>query len=392
MDKEMIAERIKLLGTERAFEVYSKAKALEAKGKEMVYLSMGEPDFDTPKNITEVGIKAILEGETHYTSIEGIPEFREAIVNYCKKYKNVDTNIDEIVVVPGGKPTMTYAILSLVNPGDEVIYPNPGYPIYESMIRAAGATPVALPMTEECNFSFDIKKLESLISPKTKMIIINNPANPTGGVSPYEDIKALAELAIKNDIYVLSDEIYDRLYYGNVKPVSVASIPGMKDKSIILDGFSKAYAMTGWRLGYGVMNKKIAESYNLLIANSVSCTATFTQLAGMEALLGPQDSVDSMKAEFKKRRDFFIDALNDIPGVTCKMPDGAFYAFPNIKAFGKTSLEIETHLLNDAGVACLAGTSFGEYGEGYLRLSYANSMENLEKAANRMKASLAKLL
>ena len=391
MAKEMIADRIKLLGTERAFEVYSKAKALEAKGKDIIYLSMGEPDFNTPENILEAGIKALKEGKTHYTSIEGLPEFRQAIADHCRKYKNIDADADEVVVVPGGKPTMTNAILSLVNPGDEVIYPNPGYPIYESMVRAAGAKPIPLPMTEENNFSFDVKKLESLITPKTKMIIINNPANPTGGVSPYEDIKALADLAMKNDIYVLSDEIYDRLYYGDVKPVSVGSIPGMKDRTVTLDGFSKAYAMTGWRLGYGVMNKKIAASCNLLIANSTSCTATFTQLAGLEALTGPQDAVESMRAEFKRRKEYLIDALNDIPGVTCKMPDGAFYAFPNVKSFGKTSLEIENHLLNDGGVACLSGTSFGAYGEGHLRLSYANSMENLEKAVKRMKESLARL-
>ena len=319
------------------------------------------------------------EGYTGYTPAPGLIETREAIAEYCLRYKNVKTDIDEIVVVPGGKPIMFYTMLTLINPGDEVIYPNPGFPIYESCIRFAGGIPVPMPLLEENEFSFDVEKLKELITDKTKLIIINSPSNPTGGVIPKEDIMAIADIIKSKDIYVLSDEIYDRIIFEG-ENFSIASIPEMKDKTIILDGFSKTYSMTGWRIGYGVMNKELAKHFTMLMVNSNSCAASFTQKAAIEALNGPQDAVEEMKKEFKRRRDFIVKALNEIPGISCLSPKGAFYAFPNIKATGMSSKEFADRLLLEGNVASLAGTDFGSYGEGYLRLSFANSMENLEKA------------
>lgn len=390
MFEGIFAERMGSLGTETAFEVLAKARKLEAAGKSIVHLEIGEPDFDTPRNVIDAGVKALQSGYTHYTPAAGMPELRETIVKYAKKYKNVDTNLDEITVVPGGKPIMYFVITALINPGDEVLYPNPGFPIYESVIKFVGGTPVPVPLREENNFRIDIEDLKKSITPKTRLIIINSPANPTGGVLTKEDIEKIADLVRGKNIFVLSDEIYDRIVYDG-EPVSIATMPGMKDYTIILDGFSKTYAMTGWRLGYGIMHKEIAQRITQLMINSNSCTAAFTQMAGKEALEGPQEEVDRMVAEFRKRRDVIVKGLNSIRGITCKTPEGAFYAFPNIKGTGLKSKELADYLLENAGVAVLGGTAFGEFGEGYLRLSYANSVENIEKALERIKTAVEAL-
>nr|WP_227763770.1 pyridoxal phosphate-dependent aminotransferase [Zhaonella formicivorans] len=391
MMEHIFAKSMANLGTETAFEVLAKAKKLEAEGRDIVHLEIGEPDFDTPRNIIDAGVKALNSGYTHYTPAPGIPEVRETIANYVRAHKNVPADPEDVVIVPGGKPIMFFSILATVDPGDEVIYPNPGFPIYESVIKFVGAKPVPIPLREENQFRLDVNELKNLITPKTKMLIINSPQNPTGGFLTKEDVEAIADLVRGKEILVLADEIYDRIVYTDDRPVSIASLPGMKDWTIILDGFSKTYAMTGWRLGFGVMHKEIAARIAQLMVNSNSCTAAFTQMAGKEALTGPQDEVEKMVAEFKKRRDIIVDGLNAIPGVSCLRPNGAFYVFPNISSFGKPSKEIADYLLNEAGVACLGGTAFGSYGEGYLRLSYANSVENIEKALERIKDALAKL-
>ncbi len=390
MIENRFADRVNRLGSESAFQVLSRAKALEAQGKSIVHFEIGEPDFNTPQNIIHAGKKALDSGFTHYTAAQGYLPFREAIADYAKKYKNVNCNAEEVVVVPGGKPIMFYTIMALVNKGDEVIYPNPGFPIYESLINFVGAVPVPMPIKEENNFRLDVNELKSKITSKTKLIIINSPANPTGGMFKDEDIDGIADAIRGRGIYVLSDEIYERMIYsGSVK--SIASIPGMKDWTIILDGFSKTYAMTGWRLGYGIMNKDLAAKMTDLMINSNSCVATFTQIAGIEALTGPQDAVEAMVAEFKKRRDVIVDGLNSIKGISCKKSDGAFYAFPNITGTGMSSKRMADYLLNEAGVATLSGSSFGSYGEGYLRLSYANSLENIKIALERIDKAVKSL-
>ena len=389
--KHVFADRMSLLGTETAFEVLAKAKALEAQGKDIVHLEIGEPDFTTPKNIIDAACLALNGGYTHYTPAPGIPEVRETIAQYIRSHKNVDASAAEVVIVPGGKPIMFFSIMATVNPGDEVIYPNPGFPIYESVIRFVGGTPIPIPLREENQFRLDVHELAKLITPKTKMLIINSPGNPTGGVFTREDVQAIADLVRGKGILVLSDEIYDRIVYGDTHPLSIASLPGIKDWTIILDGFSKTYAMTGWRLGYGVMHPEIAERIAQLMVNSNSCTSAFTQMAGMEALQGPQNEVDTMVAEFKRRRDIMVDGLNSISGVSCILPEGSFYVFPNIKSFGKDSKDIADYLLIDAGVACLGGTAFGSYGEGYLRFSYANSVDNIQKALERIETALGKM-
>lgn len=390
MLNKLYADRMALLGGESAFEVLAKAKALEAQGKHIVHFEIGEPDFDTPKNIVEAAKKALDEGYTHYAPSQGYLPLREAIAEYVKKYKNVDADPDEVVVVPGGKPVMYYTFMALVNAGDEVIYPNPGFPIYESLIHFLQAVPVPVDIKEENDFRLDVNELKSKITSRTKLIILNSPANPTGGVLTPEDINAVADAVKEKGIYVLSDEIYERIVYsGNVK--SIASIPGMKDWTIILDGFSKAYAMTGWRLGYSITNKELAQKFTALMTNSNSCVATFTQIAGIEALTGPQDAVSEMVAEFKKRRDIIVNGLNSIRGISCKKPEGAFYAFPNITGTGISSKELADFLLNNAGVAALSGESFGSCGEGYLRLSYANSIDNIEIALERIEKALKRL-
>ncbi|MFH0971038.1 MAG: pyridoxal phosphate-dependent aminotransferase [Candidatus Micrarchaeota archaeon] len=385
-----IAERMKNLGTETAFEVLAKAKALEAQGKSIIHLEIGEPDFDTPANIKDAGIKAIQNNKTHYGPSAGLPEVRKVIADYSGKIRGLEFSPEEVVVVPGGKPIMFYVIMAVTNPGDEIIYPNPGFPIYESMINFMGGKAVPYQIKEENDFSFNLEEMRKLVTPKTKMIIINTPSNPTGGILSKSDIEGIAEIAKKNNLWVLSDEIYQQILY-DATHYSIASLPGMRERTIILDGFSKTYAMTGWRLGYGIMNKTLAPLITKLMTNSNSCTATFTQLAGMEALSGSQDSVKKMVAEFRQRRDLIVDGLNKIPGFSCKSPKGAFYVFPNVEKLGKTSKELSDFMLYEAGVACLPGTSFGAFGEGYLRFSYANSQQNIKEALRRIEEAVKKL-
>lgn len=379
------------LGTETAFEVLAKAKALEKKGKDIVHLEIGEPDFDTPKNIKEAAVKALYAGYTHYVPAAGIPELRETIAEHISKTRNMPVDSDEVVVTPGAKPIMFFSILALVNPGDEVLNLNPGFPIYESVTNFVGAKQVPIPLKEENDFRFDSEYVKEKITNKTKMIVLNSPENPTGGVLTRNDLKAIADcIADREEVFVISDEIYDRILYEG-EHESIASLPGMKEKTILLNGFSKTYAMTGWRLGYGVMRKDIAQKVTQLMVNSNSCTCAFSQMAGVEALKGPQDEPARMVAEFKKRREVIISGLNNIEGITCKKPRGAFYAFPNITGTGMNCSRLSDYLLNNAGVAVLPGTSFGQYGEGYLRLSFANSIENIKKALHRIAEAVKNL-
>ena len=384
------AERMSRLGTESAFEVLARAKALERQGKEIIHLEIGEPDFDTPKHIREAAKRALDSGATHYGPAAGLPELREAIVKDVEGTRSIPVTADEIVVTPGAKPIMYFVITALVNPGDEVVHPNPGFPIYESVINFVGGKPVPIPLREESGFGFDLDVLEKSVSRKTKLIIINSPQNPTGGVLEVDQLGRIAEIARTYRIPVLADEIYKAfLYEGEF--ASITRFPGMKDLVIILDGFSKAYAMTGWRLGYGVMPVALAEHVTRLMVNSNSCTASFTQHAGIAALQGDQTPVTEMVAEFKRRRDVLVAGLNRLPGVSCRSPRGAFYVFPNVKALKRPSAEIAEALLQEAGVAVLGGSAFGQYGEGYLRLSYASSEANLKKALERMEPVLRRL-
>jgi aspartate/methionine/tyrosine aminotransferase len=385
-----LAERMSRLGTETAFEVLARAKALEAQGREIIHLEIGEPDFDTPAHIKAAAVRALEEGWTHYTPAAGIPALREAIADYIRRTRGIPVGPENVVVVPGGKPIIFFAILAIVEEGDEVIYPNPGFPIYESMIRFVGARPVPLRLRMENEFRVDVEQLARLITPRTRMLILNSPANPTGGVLTREDLEAIAELCLKHDLVVLSDEIYSRILYEG-EHISIASFPGMLERTIILDGFSKTYAMTGWRLGYGVMPEPLAEAVTRLMINSNSCTAAFTQIAGIAALTGPQDEVDRMVAAFRERREVMVEGLNRLPGFRCLKPKGAFYAFPNIEGTGMSSRELAHYLLEEAGVAVLSGTAFGEYGEGFLRLSFANSIENIQKALERIEKALQRL-
>ncbi len=383
------AERMNRLGTETAFEMLAKARALEEQGREVIHLEIGEPDFDTPANIVDAAVRALREGHTHYGPAPGIPELRQAIAEDASRRRNIRVTMENVVVTPGAKPIMFFGILACVNEGEEVIYPNPGFPIYESVINFVGARPVPIRLREEREFSFDVNELADLISDKTRMIILNSPHNPTGGVLSRADLEAIAELVRDRDIWIISDEIYkDILYDGEFH--SIASLPGMLEKTIILDGFSKTYAMTGWRLGYGIMPVPLAEKMARLMVNSNSCTATFVQMAGVEALKGPQDEARKMTAEFKRRRDVIVDGLNRIEGIRCLRPRGAFYVFPNVSGLPMSTRELEDFLLYEAGVAALSGTAFGQYGEGYLRFSYANSVENIEKALDRMEKALRK--
>jgi len=378
-----LAKRLSRLGTETAFEVLVKAKALEAQGRDVVHLEIGEPDFPTPSGVVSAANAAIEQGYTHYCASAGLTELREAIAREVSATRNISVDADWVVVTPGAKPIMFYLILALVEEGDEVIYPNPGFPIYESMINFAGGEPVPLPLLEKFDFRFDVNQLRERVTNRTKLIIVNSPQNPTGGLLTEDDLAAIAEIAVKRDIVVLSDEIYGKIIYDG-RHHSIASLPGMIERTVILDGFSKTYAMTGWRLGYGVMMPLLQAHISRLVTNSVSCTAPFTQRAGLEALANAQKEVSEMVAEFRRRRDFIWKALNEIPGIRCVCPPGAFYVFPNIKSFGMTSSAFADYLLNSAGVAVLSGTSFGEHGEGYIRISYANSMENLAKAVERI--------
>jgi aspartate aminotransferase len=378
-----LASRMSRLGTETAFEVLNRARQLEKQGKEIIHLEIGEPDFDTPANVIEAGVDALHKGWTHYGPPAGLPDLRQTIADYVSRTRRVPVSSDEVVVVPGGKPIIFFTILALIDAGDEVIYPNPGFPIYESMINYSLGKAIPIPLREERDFSVDVKELASLITDRTKLIILNSPHNPTGGVLTRKDIFEVAEAIGDRNILILSDEIYSRLIYDG-EHFSIMSVPGFKERTILLDGFSKTYAMTGWRLGYGVMRPDLAESITRLVTNSNSCTASFTQIAGIEALRGDQSSVEKMSAEFKRRRDAFVAGLNKIKGFSCRTPKGAFYTFPNITKTGWPSKKLADALLEEAGVACLSGTAFGEYGEGYLRFSVANSLENLNKALVRI--------
>ncbi len=385
-----IAERMGRLGTESAFEVLARAKALERQGRSVVHLEIGEPDFDTPAHIKEAAKRALDAGATHYGPSAGLPELREAIARHIAETRGIPVSPDEVVVTPGAKPIMFFAIMALVNRGDEVVYPNPGFPIYESVINFVGGVPVPIPLLEETGFGFDLKELERRVSRKTRLIIINSPQNPTGGVLAPEEIERVAGIARHYRVPVLSDEIYRRFLYEG-RFASIAGLPGMKAQTIILDGFSKSYAMTGWRLGYGVMPVPLAEQMTRLMTNSVSCTATFVQQAGLAALRGDDAPVRAMVEEFRCRRDLIVDGLNRLPGVSCARPRGAFYVFPNVKGLRRSSKDIATYLLDEAGVALLWGTAFGEFGEGYLRLSYATSREAIQEALDRMGKALARL-
>ncbi|MDZ4805818.1 MAG: pyridoxal phosphate-dependent aminotransferase [Candidatus Eisenbacteria bacterium] len=385
-----IAEAMSRLGTETAFEVLARARALEAEGKDIVHLEIGEPDFDTPKHIIEEAHRALDQGYTHYGPSAGLPELREAIAAQVVRTRGVPTEAAQVVVVPGAKPIMFYGMMATLNPGDEVIYPNPGFPIYESVIKYLGAKPVALPMQESKDFRFDLKDLKERINERTRMIIVNSPQNPTGGVLTKDDIAGIVELVKGRSIWVLSDEIYSELVYDG-EHTSLYGQPGMPEQSILLDGFSKTYAMTGWRLGYGVMPKDLAAHVARLATNCNSCVTSFVQRAGVAALTGPRHEVDAMKAEFHRRRDRIVAGLNAIPGVSCVMPHGAFYVFPNITKIGMKSEEMAARCLDEAGVAVLSGTAFGQHGQGYLRLSYANSIENIEKALQRLDVLCRKL-
>ncbi|AHF10089.1 MULTISPECIES: pyridoxal phosphate-dependent aminotransferase [Dehalobacter] len=386
----IFADRMNRLGSETAFEMLAKANVLEAQGREIIHLEIGEPDFPTLPNIIEKGMECLRAGMTKYTPSSGLLEARQAVADYAGKKRGYEIDPQEVVMTAGGKPIMFYAILATVNPGDEVIYPNPGFPIYESVIKFVGGVPVPIPLREENEFRMDIQEFKSLVTDKTKMVIINSPQNPTGGMLTKEDYQEIADFLADRNIVILSDEIYENVVYEEPS-FSISSLPHMREKTIILNGFSKTYAMTGWRAGYGIMPKEAAQQIGKLVVNSTSCLAGFTQMACIEALTGPQDEVLRRAEQFRIRRDRIVDGLNAISGVTCLKPRGAFYVFPNIKAFGKTSKEMAEYLLNEAGVATLWGSSFGEYGEGYLRISYANSLENLEKAVSQIDIALKKL-
>ncbi|MFL6538101.1 MAG: pyridoxal phosphate-dependent aminotransferase [Chthoniobacterales bacterium] len=378
-----LAQRMARLGTETAFEVLVKARALEAQGRDIIHLEIGEPDFDTPANIVAAAVDALHNGFTHYGPSAGMPQLREAIAHYVSETRGVNVSPDEVVVVPGGKPIIFFVVLALCDEGDEVIYPNPGFPIYESMINYVGAKAVPIRLREEMDFRLDVDELKARINDRTKLIILNSPQNPTGGVLVKKDIDAIADAIGDRNIMVLSDEIYSRLIFEG-EHHSIISVHGMKERTILLDGFSKTYAMTGWRMGYGVMRTDLAAQIARLMTNSNSCTASFTQIAGVEALCGPQDSVTDMCARFKERRDIMVAGLNKIKGFSCRSPKGAFYVFPNVTKTGWPSKQLADALLEEAGVAALSGTAFGNFGEGYLRFSVANSIENIEKAVERV--------
>ena len=383
-----LASRQANLGTETAFETLAKAKELERQGKSIIHLEIGEPDFDTPLHIRDAAKKALDDGFTHYGPSAGQLELRESIAKHQTERQGYKVSGDNVIVTPGGKPVMFFTIMALIEEGDEVIYPNPGFPIYESMIRYMGGTPVPMQLNEETGYNADIDDLKSLVTPRTKLMIVNSPNNPCGSVIPETDLKRIAEIALENDIVVMADEIYKDMYYGGQEHVSITKFPGMRDRTVILDGFSKSYAMTGWRLGYGVFPDFLVEPVVRLMTNSVSCTSVFSQMAAIAALEGPQDSVGMMMEEFTKRRDLVVAGLNSLPGITCPEPKGAFYAFPNIKGTGLSSKEFAEKAMYEAGVALLAGTAFGSFGDGYVRISFANSQDNLREAIHRLETIL----
>lgn len=382
------ASRTNHLEPEGAYQVLARANQLEAAGQEIIHLEIGQPDYPTFENVAQAGIDAIRAGHTRYTPPVGMPSLREAIAEDSGRRRGIRIAADEVVVSPGGKPNLFFPTLALVEAGDEVIYPDPGFPTYEAMIGVAGGRPMAVPLLEENNFSFDLEAFDRLISERTKLIILNSPGNPTGGVIPRADLEHIARQAQKFNAWVMSDEIYARLVYEDAEFNSIASVPGMQERTIIVDSFSKTYSMTGWRLGYGIMPRELAARVDLLLTHSVGSTAHFTQFAGVEAITGPQDKVDRMVAEYQRRRDVIVEGLNGVAGFICQKPQGAFYAFPNIKGTGMKSNELANLLLEKAGVALLPGSSFGEYGEGYLRLSYANSIENINQGLQQIKSVL----
>ncbi len=383
-----IAGRMGVIGTETAFEAAARARALEAEGRDIIHLEIGEPDFDTPANVRAAAQKALDDGWTHYGPPLGLPALREAIAADATARKGFAAPADRVIVTPGAKPIMFYALLALAEAGDEVIYPDPGFPIYESMTRFAGATPVPLPIRQEHDFRADLDELASLITPRTRMLVINSPANPTGGVFTRDDVERIAELALQHDLVVLADEIYGRIVYDG-EHVSIASLAGMEERTIVLDGFSKTYAMTGWRLGYAIVPEPLLAPFSRLIINSVSCTSSHSQQAAVEALNGPQDEVEAMVEEFRVRRDLVVDGLNAIPGIRCLTPSGAFYVFPDVSGTGMTGSELADRLLTESGVCVLSGTAFGQVGANHVRISYANSRENLQAALERIAALVA---
>ncbi len=390
MGSPTFAKRMSRLGTESAFEVLAKAKSLEAQGKDIIHLEIGQPDFSTPMNVCEAAFKAMKDGHTGYCPSAGLPEFREVVAQHISETRGIDIHPDEVTVTPGAKPIIFFTILALVDEGDEVIYPEPGFPVYESVIDFIGGKAVPLPLREEVGFRFRIDDLIDAITERTKLLILNSPQNPTGGILTEADLNAIAELARKHNFYILTDEVYSRLLYEGTHQ-SILSLPGMKEKTILIDGHSKTYAMTGWRLGYGVAPREIADKITRLTINSNSCTATFTQIAGIEALTGPQTFVTQMVSEFKIRRDAIVDGLNAIDGITCIKPLGSFYVFPNVTQLPLSCEALADYLMDEVGVALLPGTAFGKYGDGYLRLSYANSLENIKDALSRIKFAIAKL-
>jgi len=384
------ADRVINLEAEGAYHMLSRAQALEAQGHEIIHLEIGQPDFPTFENIRQAGLKAIQDGFTRYTPSAGIPALRAAIAEQAGRQRGISIQPSQVVVGPGAKPALFFPTLALVRPGDEVLYPDPGFPTYEAMIRVAGGTPVPVPLVEEEDFTFDLAAFDRLVNEKTRMVVLNSPSNPTGGVMKRAALEHIAVASRKLGFWILSDEIYTRLAYGDQIP-SMASLPGMAERTIICDGFSKTYAMTGWRLGFGIMPESLAERVDLLLTHSVGCTASFTQVAGLEALTGPQDQVKSASAEYRHRRDLIVAGLNEIPGVRCRIPQGAFYVFPNVSALSKTSTWLADYLLDEAGVAVLPGTSFGIRGEGYLRICFANSIENIQIALDRMRKAFTRL-
>ena len=387
-----LADRMTSIGTESAFEAAARARALEATGRSVIHLEIGEPDFDTPANVREAAKRAIDAGKTHYPPFPGIPELRSAIAADTAVRRGFAPDPANVFVTVGGKGVMYYAILALVNPGDEVIVPDPGYPIYESVTRFAGGVPVAIPIRQENAFRLDPDELASLVTPRTRLIVINSPANPTGGVLTRSDLERIAEIALRHDLAVLSDEIYSRILYDGEEHTSIAALPGMAERTIVLDGFSKTYAMTGWRLGYGIVPVDLAPGFGRLLINSVSGATTFAQHGAVEALTGPQDDVDAMIEEFRSRRDLVVDGLNEIPGFRCLRPVGAFYAFPDISGTGLSGAELAERLLQETGVSVLAGTAFGTVGTHHIRLSYANSRENLAEALRRIRTVVEPLV
>jgi aspartate/methionine/tyrosine aminotransferase len=382
------AERTHHLRPEGAYQVLAKAGELERAGRHIIHFEIGQPDYATFENVSNAGIEAIKTGKTRYTPPSGIPTLREAIAEDAGKRRGISFRPDEVVIGPGGKPILFFPTMAIISPGDEVIYPNPGFPTYEAMIKVAGGIPVPVPLLEENQFSFDIEVFDRLINDKTKLIILNSPSNPTGGVIPQADLEHIAQAAQRHNAWVMSDELYTRIVYDDLTAPSIASIPGMKERTIIVDGFSKTYSMTGWRLGYGIMPKVLADTVDLLLTHAVGSTAHFTQFAGVEAVTGPQHRVDEMVIEYQRRRNAIVAGLNSLPGVKCQVPQGAFYAFPNITGTGYNSSELANLILEKAGVALLPGNSFGEYGEGYLRLSYANTIENIQQGIEQIRAVL----